>query len=342
MNAKYVVSLLAVIVLFLIAYIGVAALGLQVLFGIIVPYLAILTFIVGFIYRVAGWARSAVPFAIPTTGGQQKSLPWIKHSGLDCPATKGQVFLRMALEILTFRSLFRNTRMRLAESSKLSYKLEIFLWVGALAFHYAFLTVLIRHLRLFTDPVPLFVQIVENVDSFFHFEMLYNSFQFALPEVYLSGLVLALAVGYLFLRRVFVPHARFISLASDYFPLFLIFGIALSGILMRYVTKIEVTAAKELTMGLVTFHPTIPQGIGAIFYVHVFLVSVLLAYFPFSKLMHMGGVFLSPTRNLKTDTRAYRHVNPWNYPVEVHTYAEYEEEFRDKMIEAGLPVEQEE
>jgi nitrate reductase gamma subunit len=342
MNAKYVVSLLAVIVLFLIAYIGVAALGLQVLFGIIVPYLAILTFIVGFIYRVVGWSRSAVPFAIPTTGGQQKSLPWIKHSGLDCPATKGQVFLRMALEILTFRSLFRNTRMRLAESSKLSYKLEIFLWVGALAFHYAFLAVLIRHLRLFTDPVPLFVQIVENVDSFFHFEMLYNSFQFALPEVYLSGLVLALAVGYLFLRRVFVPHARFISLASDYFPLFLIFGIALSGILMRYVTKIEVTAAKELTMGLVTFHPTIPQGIGAIFYVHVFLVSVLLAYFPFSKLMHMGGVFLSPTRNLKTDTRAYRHVNPWNYPVEVHTYAEYEEEFRDKMIEAGLPVEQEE
>jgi len=342
MNAKYVVSLLAVIVLFLIAYVGVAGLGLQVLFGIIVPYLAILTFIVGFIYRVVGWSRSTVPFAIPTTGGQQKSLPWIKHSGLDCPATKGQVFLRMALEILTFRSLFRNTRMRLAEGSKLSYKLEIFLWVGALAFHYAFLAVLIRHLRFFTEPVPLFVQFVENVDGFFRFEVLYSFFQLALPGVYLSGLVLALAVGYLFLRRIFVPYARYISLASDYFPLFLIFGIALSGILMRYVTKIEVSAAKELTMGLVTFHPTIPQGVGAIFYVHVFLVSVLLAYFPFSKLMHLGGVFLSPTRNLKTDTRAYRHINPWNYPVEVHTYEEYEEEFRDKMIEAGLPVEKEE
>ena len=342
MNAKYVVSLLAVIVLFLIAYVGVAALGLQVLFGIIVPYLAILTFIVGFIYRVVGWSRSAVPFAIPTTGGQQKSLPWIKHSVLDCPVTKGQVFLRMALEIVTFRSLFRNTRMRLAEGSKLSYNLEIFLWVGALAFHYALLAVLIRHLRLFTEPVPLFVQVVENVDGFFHFEMLYNSVQFALPAVYLSGIVLALAVGYLFLRRIFVPHARFISLASDYFPLFLIFGIALSGILMRYVTKTQVAQVKELTMGLVTFHPTIPQGIGVIFYVHLFLVSVLLAYFPFSKLMHMGGVFLSPTRNLKTYTRAERHVNPWNYPVEVHTYEEYEEEFRDKMIEAGLPVEQEE
>jgi hypothetical protein len=34
-----------------------------------------------------------------------------------------------------------------------------------------------------------------------------------------------------------------------------------------------------------------------------------------------------------------RHINPWNYPVKTHTYEEYEEEFRDKMVEAGLPVE---
>jgi hypothetical protein len=68
---------------------------------------------------------------------------------------------------------------------------------------------------------------------------------------------------------------------------------------------------------------------------------VLVGYFPFSKLMHMGGIFLSPTRNLANNNRAVRHVNPWNYPVEVHTYEEYEEEFREKMIEAGLPVEKE-
>ena len=70
----------------------------------------------------------------------------------------------------------------------------------------------------------------------------------------------------------------------------------------------------------------------------MFLVSVLLAYFPFSKLMHLGGIFFSPTRNMRADTRAVRHVNPWNYPVNVHTYEEYEDDFRDKMIEAGLPV----
>jgi nitrate reductase gamma subunit len=293
---------------------------------------------VGLAYKVVGWSRSAVPFRIPTTGGQQKSLPWIKHSQLDCPTTNWQVIVRMALEILTFRSLFRNTRMRLKEGTKLSYQLEIFLWVGALAFHYAFLAVTIRHLRFFTEPVPFFVTLVENVDSFFRLEVLYSNFQFGLPGVYISGLVLLAAVTYLFARRIFIRQVKYISLAGDYFPLFLIFGIALTGILMRYFIKIDISAAKELTMGLVTFRPTIPEGVGSVFYIHLFFVSVLLAYFPFSKLMHLAGIFLSPTRNLTTDTRAKRHINPWNYPVPVHTYEEYEDEFREKMIEVGIPV----
>ncbi|MGD9237013.1 MAG: sulfate reduction electron transfer complex DsrMKJOP subunit DsrM, partial [Desulfobacterales bacterium] len=339
MNLRYIVPLIAVIILFLISYLGAQMTGLQYLFGVIVPYLAILTFALGFAYRVINWSRSPVPFAIPTTGGQQKSLPWIKHSKFDNPVKGWQIVVRMALEILTFRSLFRNTRMKLSQGGRLSYQLEIFLWVGALAFHYAFLVVLIRHLRFFTEPVPFFVQLVENVDSFFRVEIIYPFFKFGVPGVYMSGFVLLAAVTYLFFRRLFVRQVKYISIASDYFPLFLIFGIALSGILMRYFAKIDVTAAKELTLGLVTFRPTIPEGVSPIFFVHVFLVSILIAYFPFSKLMHLGGVFLSPTRNMPTDTRARRHVNPWNYPVPVHTYEEYEDEFRDKMVEVGLPVE---
>ncbi len=165
-----------------------------------------------------------------------------------------------------------------------------------------------------------------------------NAIQTGLPGVFLSGLVLLAAVTFLLVRRILLPQMRYISLVADYFPLFLIFGIAFTGILMRYFTKIDVTAAKSLAMGLVTFHPTAPKEIGGIFYAHLFFVSILLAYFPFSKLMHFAGVFLSPTRNLTTNTREKRHENPWNYPVPVHTYDEYEEEFREKMVEAGLPV----
>jgi nitrate reductase gamma subunit len=218
--------------------------------------------------------------------------------------------------------------------------MELFLWIGALAFHYAFLTVLIRHTRFFTEPTPFWVQLIEGLDSFFRIEILYPGIQFGLPGVYLSGLVLLAAVTYLALRRIVIPPVRYISIASDFFPLILIFGIAFSGIMMRYVTKIDINAAKQLTLGLATFHPVVPEGIGAIFYIHLFLVSTLIAYFPYSKLMHLGGIFLSPTRNTMGNTRAYRHVNPWNYPVHVHTYPEYEDDFREKMVEAGLPVDQ--
>lgn len=338
MNVKYAYSLFAVIVLFLIAYVGVAGLGLHALFGVVIPYLAVLVFVVGFVLRVMNWSRSAVPFRITTTCGQQKSLPWIKPATIDNPFSKAAVFVRMALEVLVFRSLFRNTRMQVQEGDKITYKLEIWLWLFALAFHYSFLVVVVRHLRFFTEPVPLLVRLLETVDGFFRVEILYDAIQVGLPGVFISGLVLLGAATFLFARRIVLPQIRYISLPADFFPLFLIIGIALSGILMRYFSKVNISGAKELTMGLVTFRPVVPDGIGTIFYIHLFLVCVLLAYFPFSKLMHMGGIFLSPTRNLPGDTRATRHENPWNYPVPVHTYEEYEDEFREKMVEAGLPV----
>ena len=171
---------------------------------------------------------------------------------------------------------------------------------------------------------------IERVDAFF---------QFGLPVVYLSGIVLLAAVLYLFLRRMFIPKVKYISLASDYFPLFLIMRNRLYRNHDALLHQGGHHRHQGADHGPGHLPPeSIPEGIGGIFYVHLFFVSVLLAYFPFSKLMHLGGVFLSPTRNLTTNTRARRHVNPWNYPVKVHTYEAYEDEFREKMIEAGLPV----
>jgi nitrate reductase gamma subunit len=337
MNKHYLSSLLAVFLLALIALGG--SMALPWLFGIVLPYAAVVVFLVGVTVRMLGWARAAVPFRITTTGGQQKSLPWFKQAKFDNPSTGGAVFVRMALEVLTFRSLFRNTRMKLKDGPRISYNLELFLWVGALAFHYAFLTTVVRHMRFFLEPVPWCLQLLEKVDSFFRIEILYQNIQFGLPEVYISGVVLLAAVTYLFLRRLFVTNVRYISLAADFFPLFLIMGIAFTGILMRYFLKVDITGVKELAMGLVTFNFKVPAGISPLFYIHLFFVSVLLAYFPFSKLMHLGGIFLSPTRNMPGNTREVRHVNPWNYPVKVHTYQAYEDEFREKMVEAGLPVE---
>jgi nitrate reductase gamma subunit len=239
----------------------------------------------------------------------------------------------MAFEILTFRSLFRNTRMEYRKGPKVSYASAKWLWIGALGFHYAFLVIFLRHLRFFTDPVPLPITLMESLDGFL---------QVGVPGVFITDLLVLAALTYLFVRRVGMPQMKYLSRPADYFALYLIGGLVISGVLMRYFIRTDIAGVKELTMGLATFSPTIPATVGTIFFIHLFMLSTLFAYFPFSKLMHFGGVFLSPTRNLANNNRFKRHVNPWNYPVKVHTYDEYEDEFREKMIEAGLPVEKEE
>lgn len=324
---------IAVLALVLIAFLGAQVDAGQTLFGVILPYLAFAIFLGGFVYKVVNWAKSPVPFRIPTTCGQEQSLPWIKQDKLDNPSTKAGVVGRMLLEVFAFRSLFRNTRAEVNEGPQLAYGSSKYLWLFGLLFHYTFLIIVLRHMRLFTDPMPGFVQSLEFWDGIL---------QVGAPTLYQTDVIFVLAITFLFLRRVIMPYLRYISLPGDYFPLFLIFAIAVTGILMRYFIRVDVVAIKQLTVGLATFSPTISGNIGSIFFIHVFLVSVLLAYFPFSKLMHLGGVFMSPTRNMANNSRMVRHVNPWNDPnIKPHSYAAYEDEFREFMVEADIPVEKE-
>lgn len=327
MNALY--SLVLVFALVLIALFGVGSAHMAGLFGTLLPYVAVAVFLAGFASRIIGWAKSPVPFRIPTTAGQQKSLDFIQHDRFDNPVTPGQTFIRMFLEVCCFRTLFRNNKVELKDG-RVSYASSKWLWLFSLLFHYSFLLIVIRHMRLFFEPVPACIGFVEFIDGIM---------QIGVPRLYMSDLLILAGLGFLLGRRLQDPKLRYISLVTDYFPLLLIIGIALSGIYMRYFEHVDILAIKKLTMGLVTFSPVIPAGISVVFFIHLFLVCVLLVYFPFSKLMHAGGVFLSPTRNMPNDTRINHHENPWNDPnIKPHSYEAYEDEFREPMIEAGLPV----
>jgi nitrate reductase gamma subunit len=162
-----------------------------------------------------------------------------------------------------------------------------------------------------------------------------------MPIIYISDIILLIALAYLFFRRVIYPQVRYISLPSDYFVLLGIAGIVISGILMRLIYKVDLVQVKEWVMAMIRFRPVPPKGVNLLFYIHLFFVSLLVTYFPLSKLMHMPGIFLSPTKNLRNTSRNDRHINPWDHSVKVHTYDEYEDEFRDAMKEVGLPVEKE-
>jgi len=329
MNVFY--SLIAVLILLLLVCLGVGVGDMRFFFGAVAPYAAFAIFIGGIIYRVVKWAGSPAPFRIPTTCGQQKSLPWIKSNAFDNPHNTFGVLMRMALEVLLFRSLFRNTKTDL-KGQRIIYGGDKYLWASGLAFHWSFLVIILRHFRFFTEPVAPFVPLLQKLDGFL---------DLGVPALYLTDVGILAAVTYLFARRIVITQLRYISLPADYFSLLLIFAIAASGVLMRHFFRVDLLGVKELTIGLINFNPKIPDGVGLPFFIHLFFVSALLAYFPFSKMMHMAGIFLSPTRNLANNNRMKRHVNPWNPQVKVHTYEEWEDEFRELMRAAGLPLEKE-
>jgi nitrate reductase gamma subunit len=331
--AKILCPLTAVVILVLLPLLTLIGPGAEFVFAVIMPYLALAAFLSGFLYRVVRWAQSPVPFSIPTVGGQGKSLPWIKDDKIESPGNNWAVTWRMFLEIFFFRSLFRNSRADLVAGQRLVYGGSRWLWLGGLAFHWSLLVIIFRHLRFFTEPVFAPVTWLTNLDSIF---------QFSLSTLFLTDFIILTTLTYLFFRRVVSPQIKYISLASDYLSLLLILGVAISGILMRWIFKVDVDAVKRLAISMITFRPAVSPDIGLAFYIHLMLVCTLIAYFPFSKMMHAPGILFSPTRNMKNDSRSVRHVNPWNRPVRVHTYEEYEDEFRKPMIAAGLPVEKKE
>ena len=236
-----IVSFVAALLIGLAAWTGSQA-GLQYLFGMALPLLAVVVFIGGMIWRVLYWAKSPVPFAIPTTGGQERSLDWIKPARLDTPTTKAGVVGRMLLEVLLFRSLFRNTVTRVdPQNMRITYFSSKWLWLFALLFHYCFLVTFIRHFRFFLEPVPICLEWVEFFDGIL---------QVGAPTLFISNVLIVCALAFLFLRRLVNPKLRYISMANDYFPLFIIIGLVSTGICMRYFDKIDVAQAKVFIMGL--------------------------------------------------------------------------------------------
>ena len=328
-------SLVLVLLIAAITWICAGA-GLAPFFGVLLPYVAVLVFIGGIIWRMVYWAKSPVPFCIPTTGGQEQSLSFIKQNKIDCPSTTWGVIKRMFVDVVLFRSLFRNTHAVILENDPVSkgpraiYFSSQWLWCISLIFHYSVLFIIIRHFRFFMEPVPDVITWVETIDGIM---------QVGSPRFYWTGGLALCALLWLLARRLWDHKLRYISLLNDYFPLWLLLGIVISGLCLRYFDKTEISQVKIYLMGLTHFSPVAATGINELFFVHLTLVCVLLCYFPFSKLAHMPGIFFSPTRNMPNNSRRVRHINPWNPPKQYFTYPEYEDTYREAMAEAGLPLE---
>jgi nitrate reductase gamma subunit len=201
----------------------------------------------------------------------------LPHALTPAPTTEGEAILRVLGEVTIFQSLFKADKL---------------LWAGAWIFHVALAAVLFRHLRYFTYPIPGLVLYMETVALFF-------------------GVLFGAGILFLFWRRLALPRTLYISNIPDYFALTLLGLIAGTGLMVSYWLHANLVDVKGFILGLMTFRPVeVPRH--PLFLVHLFLVLTLMLYFPFSKLLHAGGVFFSPSRHqpYQIQQRGKRYVNP--------------------------------
>jgi len=236
------------------------------LFFALMFYVATALFVVGLVRKIVDFARTPAPLLIPTT---------------PAPTTTGGVVLRMAREVVIFESLFKS---------------NLWIWGFAIMFHGALALVLMRHLRYFTEPVWIWVVLVQ-------------------PFGLYAGLVMAAGLAGLWARRFLVERIRYISTFSDHLMLALLLLIAVSGLGMTFLVHTDIVAVKTFFLGLMMFDiQPLPAHPGL--YVHLFCVALLLIVFPFSKLLHAPGIFFSPSRNQADNPREVRHLAPWAAKLE--------------------------
>ena len=199
------------------------------------------------------------------------------------PAPTGApgVARRMLGELVLFTSLFKASKST---------------WLFGWLFHFALLVVLLGHLRYFIEPVWGWVGTVQRLGIH-------------------AGSLMLVGIGGLWLRRVVVDRVRYVSAPSDHLMLALLAAIALTGVLMRTVSPTDIVAVKAFVLGLLTLDPQ-PLPADGMLLVHLALVALLMAVFPFSKLLHAPAVFFSPTRVQVDDPREKRHLAPWAAELE--------------------------
>ena len=192
------------------------------------------------------------------------------------PTTHLGVGLRLVREIVFFESLF---------------KANLWIWLFGWLFHGALLLVLLRHLRYFVEPVWSWLVWVQ-------------------PLGVLAALAMVAGLLGLWARRLLVERIAYISTPSDHLMLALLLLIAVSGLSLKFFAHTDIVAVKIYFLGLLHLELQ-PLPSDPLLYLHLALVSMLLAVFPFSKLLHAPGLLFSPTRNQTDDSRQVRHLAPW-------------------------------
>ncbi|MHB8916808.1 MAG: respiratory nitrate reductase subunit gamma [Desulfocucumaceae bacterium] len=224
----------------------------------ILPYVTMVVFTFGLLYRLGRWAGSRIVHNITLS-------PF--------PQSNTQVLGIFGAELIFFRSLFMFDRP---------------LWVGAWFMHIALFSVIGGHLVgiYFLGKQFVYLGMSEHLSE-----------QMSALLGTSMGLLMFAGLIYLLVRRMSITKVKEVTGISDYLHLILLLTIVIIGNIMRlweHDLGITYAPVKDYVTHLVMLQP-IPANhevfTRPFFGLHLLFVQILLMVFPFSKLMHVFGMF---------------------------------------------------
>jgi len=184
------------------------------------------------------------------------------------PAPPGSTAKAVLAEALFFPSLFKGDKL---------------LWTASWVFHATLVLAFVGHIRVFSglaDSIMLAAGMTPaDIDKM------------SLMTGVAAGVILFASAFLLLTRRVAFSRVREISGVGDFVALLLLLGILATGDLLRFGPHFDLAQTRQWAWSLLRFSPVVPRN--PIFLVHALLALLLIAYIPFSKVLHFGGIFFS-------------------------------------------------
>lgn len=171
---------------------------------------------------------------------------------------------------------------------------DLSLWLLSGLFHVCLALVLLRHLRYFLHPVPAWLLWMQT------------------PGV-IAGFLLPPALMGLFLRRLVLPGPRLLDRVRDYLPLLTLLALGSSGIWLRLGARPPLVEVKAYALSLAALAPTAPPW-GLSLALHLTLAWVLLAIYPWSRLVHGLALLLNPIWG-RAHAPERAPANPWDNQI---------------------------
>ena len=224
--------------------------------GVILPYVAVVVFVAGMIWRIRTWKQLASP----------------SMTLFPAPPTEGANTLNTVKEILLFPSLFKGDRL---------------LWVFAWVFHTVLVLIFLGHFRVFTNVDGLLMTLGMSEESIHAMSAGAGG---------AAGAVILVATILLLVRRLVMPRVREITGAADYLALLLIGAVIITGNMMRFGPEhFDLSLTRQYFVDLATFGNALDAAAlqNNVFVVHMCLALLLILCMPFSKLLHFGGIFFT-------------------------------------------------